>query len=166
MLHQINILGAEKLLFFSETVRHKYKHREIPCDYLYSRVEHTEIPFDYLDGMYDQINESERFSNKLHYKASRKFKKFWYERLRCFVKYSCTQENIRESSKSHDQRKWTRNTRILKFTLKRMWRGRLNSGRGNLFCLWDFWVNRSSTFSCIRYFALESRQMRCLDTND
>ena len=54
---------------------------------------------------------------------------------------------------------------ILKFTLKRIWRKRLNSGRGNLFCLmssciWVFWANRCSTFPFISYFILKSRQMR------
>ena len=42
-------------------------------------------------------------------KASRKFKEFWYKRSRYFVKYSCTQESVAESSKSYDERKWLRN---------------------------------------------------------
>ena len=39
-----------------------------------------------------------------HQKSSRKFKEFCYKKFRCFVKYSWAQENVRESSKSYDQR--------------------------------------------------------------
>ena len=59
-----------------------------------------EIPGDYFNAMQYKINESERTA-----KASRKFKEFWYERFRYFVKYSCAPVNIRESSKSYNQRK-------------------------------------------------------------
>ena len=54
------------------------------------------------------------------------------------------------------------NIGILKFTLKRIWRRRLNSGRDHLFCLWVFRGNKYSTFSCMSYSVLESRQMRYL----
>ena len=84
------------------------------------------------------IIESERTT-----KASRKFMEFWCKRVRFFVKYSCTQVNIRKSSKSYDRTKMNKklnvtikvvvNIEILKFALKR-----LNSGRGNLICLLSF----------------------------
>ena len=56
-----------------------------------------------------EINGPERLSLKYSTtNVSTKFEEFLYKRFRYFVKYSCAQENVKESSKSHDQRKWTR----------------------------------------------------------
>ena len=53
-----------------------------------------------------QVASEKKCTNKvLHQKASRKFKWFYYKRFRYFMKYSCTQGSIRESSKCHDQQK-------------------------------------------------------------
>ena len=63
---------------------------------------------------------------------------------------------------------WFLNIWMQKVTLKRIWRRRLNSKTGNLFCLmcacfWVFWANRWSTFSWILYFVLEIDKIRYLD---
>ena len=76
------------------------KLKKIPCDYLYSAVKNREIVCDFLS------KAGKHMKSPCDYlKASRKFKEFWYNRLRYFVKHSCAQETIRESSKSYDQRK-------------------------------------------------------------
>ena len=41
--------------------------------------------------------------------------------------------------------------------IKENMKERRKGGRGNLFCLWVFWVNRCSTFSYNSYFVLDSR---------
>ena len=76
------------------------KDKKIPSDYLYSAVKNREILCDYL------CMAGKHMESPCDYlKASRKFKEFWYNRLRYFAKHSCAQETIRESSKSYDQRK-------------------------------------------------------------
>ena len=94
-------------------------------------------------------------------RTSRKFKKFKCNSFRYFLKYFSAQENTRENSKNYDHRKGTKMIKVInnvackyldtKVTLKRIWGRRLSSGKGNLFCLWNFWANRCSLWK-LQYF--------------